>query len=113
MSISFRLFWVLDCRQGVFCPVRFEGPCSAVKCRRPLFSRVENTLMCCRRLRLGASLTLLFTVWVVGPAIAQPPDLILHHGKIATVDKAFSIAEAIAIRGETIVQVGKNDEVLA
>ena len=44
---------------------------------------------------------------------AQPPDLILHHGKIATVDKAFSIADAIAIRGEKIVQVGKNDEILA
>src|SRR5436853_2257997 len=45
--------------------------------------------------------------------LAQSPDLILHHGKIATVDQAFSIAEAIAIRGETIVQFGKNDEVLA
>ena len=28
---------------------------------------------------------------------AQAPDLILHHGKIATVDKNFSLAEAIAI----------------
>jgi len=46
-------------------------------------------------------------------AAAQPPELILHHGKIATVDKQFSIAEAVAIRGERIVAVGKNDEVLA
>ena len=46
-------------------------------------------------------------------AFAEPPDLILHHGKIATVDKEFRLAEAIAIRGEKIVQVGKNDEVLA
>ena len=45
-------------------------------------------------------------------ASAQPPDLILHHGKIVTVDEKFSIAEAIAIRGERIVGVGKNDEVL-
>ena len=30
------------------------------------------------------------------PASAQPPDLILHHGKIVTVDERFSIAEAIA-----------------
>lgn len=43
---------------------------------------------------------------------AQPPDLILHHGKIVTVDEKFSIAEAIAIRGERIVAVGASDEVL-
>jgi predicted amidohydrolase YtcJ len=54
------------------------------------------------------------TLFVVGSqAAAQPPDLILHHGKIVTVDPAFSIAEAIAVRGERIVVVGKNDEVLA
>src|SRR5262245_54263573 len=42
----------------------------------------------------------------------QAPDLILNHGKIATVDKPFTIAEAIAVRGEQITAVGKNDEVL-
>jgi predicted amidohydrolase YtcJ len=46
-------------------------------------------------------------------AQAQPPDIILHHGKIATVDRAFSIRQAIAIRGERILAVGTNDEVLA
>ena len=44
---------------------------------------------------------------------ADPPDLILHHGKIATVNKDFAIAQAIAIRGERIVKVGTNEEVLA
>jgi predicted amidohydrolase YtcJ len=43
---------------------------------------------------------------------ADTPDLILHNGKIATVDKQFSIAEAIAIRGERIALVGTNEEVL-
>jgi predicted amidohydrolase YtcJ len=43
---------------------------------------------------------------------AQPPDLILHHGKIATVNKAFAIAQAIAIRDERIAQIGTNEEVL-
>ncbi|MGO9203060.1 MAG: amidohydrolase [Limisphaerales bacterium] len=46
-------------------------------------------------------------------AQAAPPDLILHHGKIVTVDRRFSICEAIAIRGERIVQAGSNAEVLA
>ena len=59
------------------------------------------------------SSSLLFLIAAAVAARGQAPDLILHHGKIATVDKAFSIADAIAIRGERIVKVGKNDEVLA
>lgn len=62
--------------------------------------------------RLLLSALLLAIVLSTG-ALAEPPDLILHHGKIATVDKDFSLAEAIAIRGERIVLVGKNDVVLA
>ena len=46
------------------------------------------------------------------PTAAQPPDLILHHGKIVTVDEKFFIAEAIAVRGERIVAVGKSDDLL-
>ncbi len=44
-------------------------------------------------------------------AAAQTPDLILHNGKIVTVDGRFSIASALAIRGERIVAVGTNEEV--
>jgi predicted amidohydrolase YtcJ len=44
----------------------------------------------------------------------QPsPDLILHHGKVVTVDSSFGIAQAIAIRGERIVAVGAESQVLA
>ncbi|HTS71056.1 MAG TPA: amidohydrolase [Terriglobia bacterium] len=42
-----------------------------------------------------------------------PPDLIVHHAKIVTVDANFQIAEAMAIRGNRIVAVGSNDAVLA
>jgi predicted amidohydrolase YtcJ len=59
---------------------------------------------------LVSALTLAISASLVA---AEPPDLILHHGKIATVDKGFSIGQAIAIRGERIVQVGTIDEVLA
>jgi predicted amidohydrolase YtcJ len=45
--------------------------------------------------------------------IAQSPDLILHHGKIVTVDAKFSTAEAVAIRDGRIVKVGSNRDVLA
>ena len=43
---------------------------------------------------------------------AEPPDLILHHGHIVTVDGNFSIQEAIAIQGEQITAVGSNDMIL-
>src|SRR5262245_19429197 len=46
-------------------------------------------------------------------AVAAPPDLILHHGKIVTVDKSFSVHEAIAIEGNKILQVGTNETVLS
>jgi len=45
-------------------------------------------------------------------AWAEEADLILHHGRIVTVDKAFSIHEAIAVKDGRIVLTGSNDEVL-
>lgn len=42
----------------------------------------------------------------------RPPDLILHNGRIITVDQKFSIAEAIAIQGERIAAVGSNEAIL-
>ncbi|MFM7784062.1 MAG: amidohydrolase [Gammaproteobacteria bacterium] len=48
-------------------------------------------------------------------APAPPPaaDLVLHGGKVITVDAADRIAQAIAVRGERIVAVGSDAEVLA
>lgn len=54
--------------------------------------------------------------WIAGAwnafATAQPPDLIIYHGKIATVDDRFSLAEAMAVRGERIIAVGSDDDVM-
>jgi predicted amidohydrolase YtcJ len=46
-------------------------------------------------------------------AVDKTPDLILHNGKIITMDDASSVAQAIAIRGEMIVAVGSNDDIMA
>jgi predicted amidohydrolase YtcJ len=43
---------------------------------------------------------------------ADEAELILYHGKIVTVDEEFSIAEAIAVKGDRIATVGTNAEVL-
>jgi predicted amidohydrolase YtcJ len=39
--------------------------------------------------------------------------LVLHHGKIVTVDPGFRIAEALAVKGGRILAVGSNAEILA
>jgi len=41
------------------------------------------------------------------------PDLILHHGRVLTVDEKFSIREAVAVEAGRITAVGTNGEVLA
>jgi predicted amidohydrolase YtcJ len=44
---------------------------------------------------------------------ADLADLILHHGKIVTVDRDFSIRQALAVKGDRLVQVGTDEEILA
>lgn len=49
----------------------------------------------------------------VGAAVEDDrADLVLHHGKIVTVDAAFRLSEAVAVRGDRILAVGGNDEIL-
>ena len=43
---------------------------------------------------------------------AQTADAIYHNGSILTIDDAYPKAEAVAVKGGTILAVGKNDEVL-
>ena len=44
----------------------------------------------------------------------QPPaDLVFTNGKIITVDERFSIAQAVAIRGDRVVAAGTNQEIAA
>ncbi len=45
-------------------------------------------------------------------AFAGSPTLILHHGKVVTVDAKFSIHSAMAIEGNRILRVGPDEEVL-
>ena len=49
------------------------------------------------------------TFCLAAPAV---PDLILHHGKVVTVDSNFSLHAALAIRGDRIVQVGSDEQIL-
>ncbi len=62
----------------------------------------------------GCASVVLCALWSVSAAAQGPaaaPDLILHGGKIITVDTRFSIAEAVAIRGDRIVAVGADSAI--
>jgi len=48
-------------------------------------------------------------LWALSACAPQPVDLVLHNGKIVTVDDAFSIQQAVVVRDGLIVEVGGND----
>jgi len=66
------------------------------------------------RLVAAATLALLLAA---SPRAAQPaspvPDLVLYNGRLITIDRAFSIAEAVAIAGDRIVAVGTSAAIRA
>jgi predicted amidohydrolase YtcJ len=47
------------------------------------------------------------------PAAVNPADLVLRGGKVATVDPAIGMTEAIAVTGYTITAVGSNADIAA
>ncbi len=56
---------------------------------------------------------LLLSLGLCGAAAgADEADLILHHGKIVTVDREFSIRQALAVKGDRLLRVGTDEEVL-
>jgi predicted amidohydrolase YtcJ len=59
---------------------------------------------------------LLSLLAVLAPAAAadspSEADLILHHGKVVTVDRKFTIHQALAVRGDRILRVGSDEDVL-
>ena len=67
------------------------------------------------RLSFGRAILLVLALFAAaaGPASAQAPDTVLVNGKIVTVDDRFTIAQALAIKGERILKIGTTAEVEA
>ncbi len=65
--------------------------------------------------RIAVSITSALLLLFAHASNAQlpAPDIILSNGKIITVDARFSIAQAVAVRGEQILGVGSNEEIAA
>ena len=56
--------------------------------------------------------TVLENVEILAESPKEPADLIVHNAKVLTVDSKFSVAEAVAVRGEYVVAVGDSKSVL-
>ena len=68
--------------------------------------------------RLAIGLLVLSSMLAAENSIAQqsintPPDTIFFGGKIITVDSAFTIAQAFAVRGEQYIAVGSDSAIRA
>src|SRR5689334_17047443 len=66
--------------------------------------------------RFGAALAVLLVAACStssGVGSGETADLVLYNGKIVTVDGKFSVAQAVAIRGDRFIAVGANDAVRA
>lgn len=65
--------------------------------------------------RSWSTATLLLAVSLLTPhrmPAAEAADVILHHGKVVTVNEQFSVVEAIAWRGDRILAVGSDEKIL-
>jgi predicted amidohydrolase YtcJ len=58
-----------------------------------------------------AGMLLVITSAIFLKAQQPAPDLVLLNGKVITVDERFSIAQAVAVRGDRIVAVGSTSDV--
>src|SRR5262245_22625208 len=80
------------------------------RCRSPTWRLFKDLLMRPNAIALLAGVWL---VLVAAAAAAADADLILHRGKIITVDKKFSIHQALAIKDGRILRVGTSEHVLS
>lgn len=59
----------------------------------------------------NVAIALAMMFMLAAPARAQQPDTILVNGKVVTVDAAFSIQEALAVRDGRIIAVGRSADI--
>ena len=69
-----------------------------------------------RRIESCRSAVLIFfgsAIATAQPASTAPVDLVFVNGNVVTVDRAFSVAQAVAVSDGRFVRVGRNEEVQA
>src|SRR5689334_1236288 len=74
---------------------------------------ISNTRMSMNTLTIRLTTAFIFLNIALCLRAQEPSaDILLHHGKILTVDKNYTIAEAVAIKGKEIIAVGSSEDVL-
>lgn len=66
-----------------------------------------------RSIRFALLVTTVTTMACTSTSSVEPATMVLRGGRIATVDSARPEAQAVAVRGDTIVALGTNDEIAA
>lgn len=66
--------------------------------------RLKASLMAAR-----CAATALVLLWGAGHALAQTAEMVLFNGKVATVDRDFSVAQAIAISNGRVLATGTSE----
>ncbi len=61
------------------------------------------------RMALGLGTALGLAVFASAALAAKPADIVLYDGKVITVDKAFSIKKAVAVKDGKIIAVGGDE----
>ena len=62
--------------------------------------------------KIALSVVAVAMIGTVSLPAQQTADIVMHNGKVLTVDNNFTVAQAVAIRGNQIAAVGSNDDVL-
>jgi len=75
--------------------------------------RVAHTVLSRRCLAAGAVVILALSPACAPTPDVEPADMVIHNGKVVTVDDSVPEAEGIVIRGDRIELVGSNAEVQA
>src|SRR5712692_674217 len=90
---------------GLFAANSARGRGGAGRSMKPIYMNFVRAFV----VYLCAGVLLVTARW----AHAQEPiaDLIFTNGKIITVDDRFTIAQAVAVKGERIIAVGKNQDI--
>lgn len=80
---------------------------------RHLISFAGRVIFMRKFLSISCLVLALLVLTACKPKSETVPDLIIHNAKVLTVDKDFRVAEAVAILGDKILDVGSNDRILA
>jgi predicted amidohydrolase YtcJ len=65
----------------------------------------------CYAIRRALGAMVLFLPAVLPAFGAEHADVVFHNGKVLTVDERFTVAQAVAIRGERVMATGSNAEI--